>query len=398
VILILIYTLKLKSSFMAICKSSLFGNTSQYIKVGNGEFVAIEGSSTFDRMGLSDLRMPYKQLLKGRVILKAGQTNYLLNHLGLGDNATFLSIRASYDQKSVNPDNNYIQWSFYDDLTKVHSMAQMMVLTGNGTNRVKQLYLTNPNTNYNVILDVMVGIIDDNYSFFNDTINQSGTSFTNLQFTDIKSHVVGESIKIIDSEGKALIYLQLVTISSIEKVGNILVLNDTSFGTIFLQFKTENDSYQAHSLLNYVLENPLVDIDTISPLEDSSDPIIYWNTTAGVTGSYIVNYTGITSSSPYNTETGGFTFSTSLSLSDWGTLSGTISVFNKQSLINLLVDFVNDDRDGIMNLQPSNLIVTGTAGEVSQIINSGSYSVTFNFSDIAHNTLDGVSITLDVTS
>jgi hypothetical protein len=244
----------------------------------------------------------------------------------------------------------------------------------------------------------MVGIIDDNYSFFNDTINQSGTSFTNLQFTDIKSHVVGESIKIIDSEGKALIYLQLVTISSIEKVGNILVLNDTSFGTIFLQFKTENDSYQAHSLLNYVLENPLVDIDTISPLEDSSDPIIYWNTTAGVTGSYIVNYTGITSSSPYNTETGGFTFSTSLSLSDWGTLSGTISVFNKQSLINLLVDFVNDNRDGIMDLQPSNLIVTGTAGEVSQIINSGSYSVTFNFSDIAHNTLDGVSITLDVTS
>jgi hypothetical protein len=151
-------------------------------------------------------------------------------------------------------------------------------------------------------------------------------------------------------------------------------------------------------LLNYVLENPLVDIDTISPLEDSSDPIIYWNTTAGVTGSYIVNYTGITSSSPYNTETGGFTFSTSLSLSDWGTLSGTISVFNKQSLINLLVDFVNDDRDGIMDLQPSNLIVTGTAGEVSQIINSGSYSVTFNFSDIAHNTLDGLSITLDVTS
>ena len=82
---------------MALCKSSLFGNTSQYIKVGNGEFVAIEGSSTFDRMGLSDLRMPYKQLLKGRVILKAGQVNYLLNHLGMGDNATFLAIKATYN-------------------------------------------------------------------------------------------------------------------------------------------------------------------------------------------------------------------------------------------------------------------------------------------------------------
>jgi hypothetical protein len=124
---------------MAICKSTLFGNTSQYIKIGNGEFVAIEGSSIFDRLLVSDLRMPYKQLLKGRVILKAGQANYLLNYLGLGDNATFLAIKANYDSKSAYPDNNYVQWSFYDDLTKVNSMAQMMVLTGNGTNRIKQL-------------------------------------------------------------------------------------------------------------------------------------------------------------------------------------------------------------------------------------------------------------------
>jgi hypothetical protein len=54
----------------------------------------------------------------------------------------------------------------------------MMVLTGNTTNRVKQLYLTNPNTKYDVNLDVMIGVIDDQYSFFNDGINHSGSSFT----------------------------------------------------------------------------------------------------------------------------------------------------------------------------------------------------------------------------
>ena len=100
---------------MATCKSSLFGNTSQYIKVGNGEFVAIEGSNTFDRLTVSDSRMPYKQLLKGRVILKTGQVNYLLNHLGLGDNATFLAIKATYDGKSVFEEYNYVSYSIKPD-------------------------------------------------------------------------------------------------------------------------------------------------------------------------------------------------------------------------------------------------------------------------------------------
>jgi hypothetical protein len=55
--------------------------------------------------------MPYKQILKSRVILKPGQTNYLLNFLGLGDNATFLSIKV-YNSKSVLEEDNIVHWSF----------------------------------------------------------------------------------------------------------------------------------------------------------------------------------------------------------------------------------------------------------------------------------------------
>ena len=50
------------------------------------------------------------------------------------------------------------------------------MLTGNSANRIEQLYLTNPNSKYAVTLDVMVAVIDDNYTFFSDTINQTGTS------------------------------------------------------------------------------------------------------------------------------------------------------------------------------------------------------------------------------
>lgn len=379
---------------MALCKSSLFGNSSQYIKVGNGEFVAIEGSSTFDRMGLSDLRMPYKQLLKGRVILKAGQVNYLLNHLGIGDNATFLAIKATYDSKSANPDNNYITYSYYDYPVKSFTFAQLLVLTGNGPHRVPQLYLTNPNSNYNVILDIMVGIIDDNYSFFNDDLNQSATSFTGLEYTDIKSFVVGESVVIYDKSNpkRALIYFGLPYINSISLNSTFLIIDDESFGTVFLNFIDEFNAKQAYSLINYVLENPNIDIDTISPLLDDTPPVVYWNSTAGVTGSYIANYLGATSSFGFNTENDGFTFSTSISLSNWG----TSSVLYKDKIKDLLVDYIDDTRDGEIGLMDSEMIISGTSGVVNSISVIGTYSLTFNVGDLAQNNLTNIVMNLDI--
>ena len=219
-----------------IGQNSLFYSTTEnYIKFQGNDLIAVEGPNTVERQLLGTLRFPYKQILKGRVVLKAGQVNYLLNHLGLGDNVTFLSITAKYDVKSKVEEDNYVNWSFYDDLTKVYSFAQFMLLTGNSTNRVKQLYLTNPNADYPVILDIMVANIDDTYNFFPDTINQSGTTFANLVYTDLKSHVIGESIKVVDVNGNALIYMKIVNIEAIEISDKILIIDDSALGKIFSQ-------------------------------------------------------------------------------------------------------------------------------------------------------------------
>lgn len=381
---------------MAGCGSSLFGQGSQYIKISGGDFVAIEGSSTRDKLTVSDLRMPYKQILKSRIILKTGQVNYLLNHLGLGDNATFLAIKAIYDPKSVVEADNYVTYSYYNYPVSNFTFAQLLVLTGNSTNRVPQLYLTNPSTKYPVVLDVMIGVMDDSYSFFNDDINQSGTSFTGLEYTDIKTFVVGESIVIYDKNSpvRALIYLGLVNINSIEISGNFLIIDDESHGTIFLSFLTEYDALQAHSLLNFVLQNPNIDIDNLPIIEDNISPVIYFNSTAGATGSYIVDYTGATAGVPYNTEDNGFTFSTSISLSTYGT-SGVI---DRDSLIGLLVNYIDDNRDGSMNLMPSNLIISGTAGTTNIIGFVGTYSLQFNFADLAQNDINNVIVNLDIIS
>lgn len=380
---------------MSGCGQSLFGGGGNYIKVGNGEFIAIAGSVTAEKLLVSDLRMPYKQILKGRIILKPGQVNYLLNHLGLGDNATFLALKIMYDPKSVIEADNYIEWSFYDDLTKVYNAAQMMVLTGNSTHRIKQLYLTNPNTKYSVMIDVMVASIDDEYNFFNDTLNQSGTSFVNLEYTDIKSHVVGESIVIYDksSPAKPLIYLLISNIQSITKSGTILIIDDSSYGTIFLQFVTEYDANQALSLFNYIMENPTVDIDTIIPINDDIAPVIYFYSNVGATssGDYIY-FNGSSASVPYDTSYG-YTFSTSMSL----TTHGTNSAIGPNEIISLLVDSIVDGRDGTMSLMPSNIVISGTSGVISTIATAGSYSFSFNISDTAQNYVSAT-FSLDILS
>jgi hypothetical protein len=376
-----------------IGQNSLFYSTTEnYIKFQGNDLIAVEGPNTVERQLLGTLRFPYKQILKGRVVLKAGQVNYLLNHLGLGDNVTFLSIAAKYDVKSKVEEDNYVNWSFYDDLTKVYSLAQFMLLTGNSTNRVKQLYLTNPNADYPVILDIMVANIDDTYNFFPDTLNQTGTTFANLVYTDLKSHVIGESIKVVDINGKALIYIKIANIEAVEISDKILIIDDSALGKIFLAFKTENDAKQAYSRLNYVLENPNADLDNLP--EDTLDPILYWYNNVGNTSSYsFITFDGATAG-PYST-TYGTTFSATMSLS----VHGTDSMITKSNLIDLLIDNIYDSRDGTMSITVSSINLTGTAGGgVEQINGIGSYSMTFNFMDIAGNGLDGVILNLTITT
>jgi hypothetical protein len=372
-------------------QGSLFGSSDKYIKLLNGDLVAIEGANTVDRQILNSLRIPYAQLLRGRVVLKAGQVDYLLNHLGLGDNATFLSITATYDPKSKIEEDNYVQYNFANDLSKNHYFAQLMMLTGNSTHRIPQLYLTNPNVNYNITLDVMVAVIDNTYTYFNDTINQSGLSFTGLEVGDIHTYIINESIVINDKSSpvKPLIYFKLVNINSIERTAAILTIDDLSYGTIFLKFLTESDAIQAFSLLNYVLENPGIDIDTLSPLTDLEDPILYFRSLVDGTGDYI-SFNGMTDSVPYDT-TFGLTFSTSMSLASY---SGTI---DRNQLILSIVDHITDNRDGTMSMTASNILISGSSS-VTSITTVGTYSMTFDFSDLAQNYLDGVVVNIGITA
>lgn len=372
---------------MSTCGSSLFGPSSQYIKVLGGEFVAVEGSNIMERLNVSDLRMPYKQILKSRIILKEGQANYLLNHLGLGDNATFLAIKVIYNPKSVIEEDNYVNWSFTQNSSEIYSMAQMMVLTGNSTNRIKQLYLTNPNTKYPVSLEIMVGVIDNEQSFFDDDSSQVGTLFVGLEYTDIKSYIVNQSLVIMDKSAppKPLVYIYIRHIDTISRNQDLVIVNVLGFGKIFLHFLTEFDAIQGHSLLNYMKNNPGIDIDDISPLEDTVAPIVYFYSHVGNTSSNsYISFNGATSGVPYDTSYG-YTFSAQFD--NLLTASPSIPV-TKGYIIDNLIDYVYDNRDGTMSMTYSNINISGGTGSISEIGIPGTYSMTFNISDIAQNQVD----------
>ena len=378
------------------CSGTIFGPGAKYIKVGNGEFVAIDGATIVDRLPVG-VRMPYEQVIKGKITLSAGKVGYLLNFMGLGDNATFLAMTATYNAKSVNEEDNYITWSFYDDLTKQYPMAQMMCLTGNSTNRIKQLYLNNPSTKYPVILDVMIAVIDDTNTYFNDFVNQNGTSFTGLEYTDIQTHIVGESIVVYDKNDpkRPLIYIKLNNIASIELSGLILIVDDSSHGTIFLQFLTEYDVNQAYSLLNYLLENPSYQIPNPTQPDTESPVIYFYETVLGTTSSYVL-FNGASYSSP-NTglvATQSDLFSTTISL----TASGVNEIIDKSQLRYLLIESADDNRDGVMNITDNNLSLTsyGSTSSIDSITVSGTYSLKFKLSDLAKNNLDNVTFNLNI--
>lgn len=373
---------------MALCgNNSLFGGNGQYIKFQGGDIIAVEGANTVERLITSNLRIPYKQTLKSRVILKAGQVNYLLNHLGIGDNATFLAIKATYNSAAVNEEDNYILWNYYDNFNTQFPMDDIMILTGNSENRIKQLYLTNPNENYAVTLDILVAVLDDEYSYFTDTTGQTGTSFTGLKSDDIISFVVGESMVVNDTNSNALIYIQLSNINSISRSVAMVTIDDDAAGTIILVFTSEEEAAQAHSKISYALSNSGINLTTLS--KDTTNPVVYWNSTAGATGSFI-EFNGATAGVPYDTDDG-LTFSTSFSFS--AHVSG--GIVSKTQLIDLLIGTVSDNRDGVMSITASSINLASTQS-VDNITGTGSYDMTLNISDLALNDLSAINMTLTV--
>lgn len=380
---------------MADCSPNnnrFFGPIQTHIKMYQGSFVAVEGVNMTHKMStLPSIRFPYQQVMTGRITLRAGQTNYLLNHLGLGDNATFLAITAQYDDKSKFESDNYIQYSYFSNKSKLFTFSHMLVLTGNSENRIEQLYLHNPNQNAAVVIEVMVGVIDEYYDYF--TQNDSSTSDSTLTFNDLKHTDLSlwdndDSVMVIKNDfNQPIAYLNLGDINSVSQDGKIVTISESSIGQSLLIFETEYDATQGRVKITQWIDNYNNDITT--PPVDNFEPIITF------TNNIIDDNIGASGSITSVDGDRSFVGATGVSLSDY---SGTIT---KASLNTLIISNVQDYQSNSITVAPNtNLIIrTETGSTVNDIQVIGEYYIYFDISDTIGNKVDSsVNVKINVVT
>ncbi len=364
------------------CKNTLLRNNNNIIKYYGSDLIAVDGANTIAKLQLGGVRIPYKQVLTSKIILKAGQKDYLLNFLGLGDNANLLAVVAHYDVKSKVEPNNYIEYSYFNDMSKVYTFSSVLTLTGNSTNRVKQIYLSNPNINHSVTIDFMVGIIDDAYSFF-ENIPYEDSAYSNLKYTDLVTFKVNESISILGENSNPMVFISLSDIVTSEISTNVIILNTTIKGYIYLNFISVFDAQQAFSLLKWVMNDTGRVIQDLDPRVDQLPPTIFFTNDIQLVGS--------TAFGPYDSDQGDDFISGTMSLANYNGL------ITKLDVMDYMIDYVLDYRgditgstvgDGSISMTASNIIVTGSVNlPINYIEASGTYSVTFDISDIAGNSI-----------
>lgn len=369
------------SSGCGIKPNSLLGRA-KYIKYYQGNAIAVDGPNVQNKIIMENLRIPYMQISSSKVKLKAGQLNYFLNYTSMGDNATYLNLVASYHKDSVEEDN-YLQYYYASEPNKWYSFGHVLTLSGNSTNRVEQIYLVNPNEDYPVDVDVMIATIDDETSFFSQSPNVAGmtdgsTLLTDIECSFIKVWEIGVTIAILNSTGQPQLFINIEDINNFTREGKIIIIDDASFGSIYLDFTTESKALQGLSVLNWIVNNPTLDItDSCCACNDIEAPIITF--TEDVTDD-----PQLTLQSPpvtFTSQDGTIFYANPL------TYTGT--EFNKTYLINYLVDNVEDNMDGTITLIDDNMIILDSNGFVLTKINAtGSYDIKFSLADVAGNYVD----------
>lgn len=202
--------------------------------------------------------------------------------------------------------------------------------------------------------------------------------FENLLWTNIKTHIVGESILVDGEDSLPQIYISLSTISTVDKISDIsLVVIDSQYDPITLEFRTEFDCNQALSVLTSVIEDPFININDL--VVDDSSPVIYLNE---FFYDGVINMLGSLDPGPH----------TSLDDTDFevdvnsGDITGGLPLA-KSDIIDGIVERIEDNRGSISYGDSDLTIYQGTIGgtQSNTITSVGTWWVKLIVGDSAEN-------------
>jgi hypothetical protein len=327
--------------------------TEKLIKPYECSFIVIEGPNMKGKLNLEGLEIRYDSFYLSQLVLNTTSSDQPLMYGFLGESVTFLMVRAKYlpaDPNWAIETDQFIEYYFKDDPTQIRTMSQLMVLTGNSTKRIPQIFFNNPNQTYKVYLEVLMANLPQE-SMTNTNQYTQNSSYSGLYWNSITSDSVNyilptttgsTELMILDATGSTVCVIPYDNIRTILKVSSttLLIGLDTE-EKIKLEFLSEFNCNQANSRINWVLEDRRRRIlTTSSPDIDITAPVFTWNNV--LTGST----TGITSGT--TTEyllPSGTTYTTTLlkeifisGITD--TVDGTKSIYDTEIVIYVLNDFV----------------------------------------------------------
>jgi len=224
-------------------------------------------------------------------------------------------------------------------------------------------------------------LVERYYGTIRDGYGRSTGMLKDLRFGDIKSHIPGKSIVIVDSMGLPVMYFSISSIQNIERQSaRRLVIVDSQIDPTSLDFLTEFDCDQAYSILNVVLRDPKADLGTIG--EDSEPPVIFFN--QKFFGKNILLDSDRSLSGPFSSDDGQ-TFRVEIDRSHY---SGPFPISKKELLSGLIYD-ISDNREGSISLAEGDVSIykesLDSGVESFSIAFPGTYYVRFNAMDLSRN-------------
>lgn len=245
----------------------------------------------------------------------------------------------------------------------------------NGQTETRQRIVYTGNNGEDMFIERYYGSIREGYK-------GSNTFFKNLSYTDIQTHIVGESIVVNDKSNppKPQIYLMISSIESIQRDGDLrLIIVDNQIDPITLEFLTAFDSNQAYSLLNYVLQNTDVNLDLVS--SDLTPPTIFFNEFFFAEP---IKLEGSNLSGPFSTEDG-TQFRVDIG---WFAFAGPKPIVKNDIITGLIYD-ITDNRDGSLALTSDDISiykdVVSNSNLVDEISTTGNYILKFHLHDLGQN-------------
>ena len=233
---------------MPYIQPNLFYQADKLIKPYECAMIVVEGPNLKGKMNLDGLEIKYENYTLSQLILNPSASDQPMLYGFLGNNITFLMIRAKYiplDPNWAIETEQYIEYYFSDD-TKVKQMGQIMILSGNSLKRIPQIYFNNPSTKNKVYLEVLMANLEQDSLINLDQFKQT-SSFSGLYYNSIISDSIyyitpsstgSTELKVIDTDGRTLIIIPYVNIRSISKIDSLTLLigldTDEKIKLIFL--------------------------------------------------------------------------------------------------------------------------------------------------------------------